>query len=230
MKKIAALAILALTLGATSGCDHAPANVKVMVTNDCGVTWSVIPAGQRVPKSITPCEYRTVLPDYPMQGDTEFQAQFLGNVLVRVKISYDYEIVDGLKFLQEAKFLGKSGSDAKEVSSSTNMAQFETAENMVIDVRLREATTSRTLSHDIVDFNSAKFEDELFVVANKALEERGVKLRSITFVTVPDEQTRMAIDAATAANIYKSKVMVEFGQRMAIAKAGAARIEVNQAK
>jgi len=106
------------------------------------------------------------------------------------------------------------------------MSAFETAENVVIDVRLRDITTESTLKHDIVDFNPSTFEDHLFAAANKVLESRGVRLNIMTFVTVPDEQTRMAIDVATAMNVYKAKGMLEFGQKMAIAKAGAAKIVV----
>lgn len=212
-----------------SGCDHAPSNVKTLHTTDCGQSWKVIKAGERIPSSIGPCDYKTVLPDYPMQGDTEFQAQFEGNVLVKVKIAYDYEIIDGLLFIQEAKFLGKSGGSANDASKTTGMGSFETAENVVIDVRLREITTSNTLKHDIVNFNPSTFEDELFDAANKQLAKRGVHLNSITFVTVPDEQTRLSIDAATAMQVYKNKGMLEFGQKLAISKAGAARIEVHGA-
>ena len=217
------LAVFAVSL---SACDRAPSNVKTLHTTDCGQSWKVIKAGERVPNSISTCDYKTVLPDYPMQGDTEFQAQFEGNVLVKVKIAYDYEIVDGLLFIQEAKFLGKAGS-ADAAAKGTNMSAFETAENVVIDVRLREITTSTTLKHDIVNFNPSDFEDKLFEAANKELAKRGVHLNSITFVTVPDEQTRLSIDAATAMQVYKNKGMLEFGQRMAVAKAGAARIEVH---
>lgn len=222
MKKIFAIIVMALALVA---CDRAPSNVKTLSTTDCGVTWTVIPAGSRIPSSVGSCEYKTVMPDYPMQGDTEFQAQFVGNALVKIKISYDYEIVDGLKFIKEAKFLGKSGSAASS-ASSTNMNGFETAENVVIDVRLRELTTESTVKQDIVTFNPSTFEDKLFADANKVLEPRGVRLNSITFVTIPEEQTRMAIDAANAMNVYAAKGLTDFGQKLAIARAGSAKIVV----
>lgn len=218
--------LLILSVLALAACDHAPSNVKTLVTNDCGVHWTVVKAGERIPSSVGSCEYKTVLPDFPMQGDAEFQAQFKGNVLVKVKINYDYEIVDGILFLGEAKFLGKH-STADDASKNTNMGSFETAENVVIDTRLREITTTHTLENDIVDFNPSTFEDALFDQANKELAKRGVHLNSIAFITIPDEQTRTAIDVATAMNIYKNKGMLEFGQRLAIAKAGAARIEVH---
>jgi hypothetical protein len=222
MKKIFAIIVMALALVA---CDRAPSNVKTLSTTDCGVTWTVIPAGQRIPSSVGSCEYKTVMPDYPMQGDTEFQSQFVGNALVKIKISYDYEIVDGLKFIKEAKFLGKSGSAASS-AATTNMNGFETAENVVIDVRLREITTESTLKQDIVTFNPSTFEDKLFADANKMLEPRGVRLNSITFVTIPEEQTRMAIDAANAMNVYAAKGLSDFGQKLAIARAGASKIVV----
>jgi hypothetical protein len=221
-------ALAALSIAALAACDRAPSNVKTLMTTDCGVTWQVINAGQRVPTSMTSCEYKTVLPDYPMQGEAEFQAQFLGNILVRVKIAYDYEIVDGLKFIKEAKFLGKASGSAAQSAAGTNMNAYETAENVVIDVRLRDITTEDTQKYDIVDFNPSAFEDKLFEKANKILESRGVRLNSMTFVMIPDEQTRLAIDSATAMNVYKSKGLAEFGQKLAIARAGSTRITVEQ--
>jgi hypothetical protein len=223
---LCSFAILALL----SACDKAPSNVKTLMTTDCGVSWSVIKAGERIPSSVGTCEYKTVLPDYPMQGDTEFQSQFLGNVLVKIKIAYDYEIFDGVKFIQEAKFLGKSASSAEQASSATAMGAYETAENVVIDVRLRELVTSTTLTQDIVEFNPSTFEDKLFIDANKALFQRGIKLNSITFITIPEEQTRMAIDAATAINVYKAKGLLEFGQKLAIAKAGSSKLVIENSK
>lgn len=113
------IAIILASMLVVAACDRAPANTKTLVTNNCGSTWTAVKTGERIPSSVGPCEYKTVLPDYPMQGDTEFQAQFEGNVLVRVKIGYDYEIVDPVLFLGEAKFLGKIGS--ADAAAGTNM-------------------------------------------------------------------------------------------------------------
>lgn len=215
-------------LFAVAGCDRAPANVKTLQTTNCGVNWTVIRPGERVPTTIGTCSYNTVLPDYPMQGDTEFLTQFKDNILVRVKIGYDYEIVDGLKFLRVAKFLGKSSGSAAMAAESTRMTSFETAENVVIDVQLRELVTSTTLVADIVEFNPSSFEDKLFKLANDKLSSRGVQLNSMTFVTVPEDQTRMAIDAATAMAVYRSKKMEELGTKLVVARAGATNVTVNQ--
>lgn len=222
------LTVMTLMLTACTSCDRAPSNVKTMQTTDCGVTWTLIKAGERVPSTATnPCGYNTVLPDYPMQGDVEFLAQFTGNILVKVKISYDYEIKDGLKFLKIAKFLGKSSPTAAQASVLTNMPAFEAAENMVIDTVLREQATSRTLTRDIVTFNPSAFEDELFKLVNTALEERGVVLNNMTFVTIVEDQTRMAIDAATAMQVYQNKGMTELGKQLVIARAGATQVTIH---
>jgi hypothetical protein len=131
-----------------------------------------------------------------------------------------------VKYIAEAKYLGKAGGTAAEAAKA-GTGPYETAENQVIDVRIREAATSRTVKQKIVEFNSAKFEDELLAASNVDLAIRGVRLNSMTFVMIPEEQTRMAIDAATAVNVYKSNGMGDLGEKLAIAKAGAPHITVN---
>lgn len=226
------LLAFALTL-LLSACNYAKSNAQVLYTGDCGVTWRAIPTGTRVPSTVTFCEYTTSLPDYPMQGGAEFLTQFEGNVLVKVQIGYDYQITDPLKFIQNAKFLGKirdkSGDSSEDVqaSGSTGTSQYETAENVVIDIRLRELVTNGTKAADIVKFNPSTFEDELFKKANEVLGERGVTLNSITFVTMPEDQTRMAIDSATAMAVYESKGMGELGRDLVKARAGATQVNVH---
>jgi tRNA(Leu) C34 or U34 (ribose-2'-O)-methylase TrmL len=162
-----------------------------------------------------------------MQGDLEFKAQFDGNVLVTAKITFDYEIIDPIKFIGEAKFLGKSSGTAAQAAENSNMNGIETAENQVIDKRIREVATSRTVKLNIVDFNPAKFEDELLAGSNEELAKRGVRLNSMTLVIIPEDQTRQAIDAATAMNVYASKGLKELGERLAVARAGAAKIVID---
>lgn len=225
------LAALVVATLALVGCDRAPSNVKTMQTTNCGQDWIVIKPGERIPStSMNVCAYNTVLPDYPMQGDTEFLTQFIGNILVKTRISYDYEIKDGLKFLKVAKFLGKASGSAQAAADGTKMGQFETAENVVIDVALREIVTAKTVSADIVTFNPSQFEDWLLKEANKVLAERGVELNSMTFVTIPEDQTRMSIDAATAMLVYKSKNMEELGRQLVIARAGATQVRIDVTK
>lgn len=218
------LLLAVLVMISIAACSYAPANVKTLVSSDCGKTWQVIPAGQSVPRQTLPCEYKTTIPDYPMQGDAEFKASFVKGVLVTIKTSYDYEIVDGVKFISEAKYLGRANGSS-EISGGTGGA-YETAENQVIDKRIREATTTLLLTEDIVDFQAAKFEDNLLIAVNKDLEARGVRLNSMTFIVVPEEQTRMAIDAAVAMKVYRNAGLEELGQKALVARAGAPKITI----
>lgn len=207
-----------------SACSYAPANVQTMFTKDCGMTWEVIKTGQAIPKAIGPCEYKTTVPDYPMQGDADFKASFQKGVLVSIKTSYDYQIVDPVLFIGEAKFLGKV-SDSSEISGKVGTA-YETAENQVIDKRIREATTSMLVDQDIVNFQAAEFEDKLLDKINEELKKRGVKLNTMTFIVVPEEQTRMAIDAAVAMKVYENAGLGELGQKALVARAGATKVIV----
>lgn len=222
-------AVLALSF-VLSACGRADANVQTLQTTDCGVNWILIKPGQTIPTTVGVCSYNTTLPAYAMQGDTEFKAQFQQNVLVTVRISYDYEIVDPLKFIGEAKFLGKQGGASSGTDARKDNSAIEMAENSVIDKRIREATTSMTVQKNIVDFNTAKFEEDLEKATNKDLLDRGVKINSMTFVMIPEDQTRMAIDAATAVKVYASNGLEEFGQKIAIARAGATQIRIDTDK
>lgn len=213
-------------------CNYAPSNVLVLVTSDCGKSWRKIQTGDTIPKQkMNACGYATTLPNYPMQGKAEFLTQFQNNVLVKVQMAYDYQIEDPLLYIQNAKFLGRMNADTtgggEANADSSGSSQYETAENVVIDVRLRELVTTSTVSQDIVKFNPSQFEDELFKKANEVLKSRGVILNSMTFVTLPEDQTRMAIDAATAMAVYDSKNMGELGRQLVIARAGATRVSVN---
>ncbi len=229
MNFLSRLLIIAFAVLSIVGCGQtADANVQTMQTTDCGVNWKLIKPGERAPVTFgNVCAYNTVLPAYAMQGDTEFKAQFSQNVLVTVRISYDYEIVDPVKFIAEAKFLGKQSGDSSTSGNRSDNASIEMAENSVIDKRIRESTTSMTVGKNIVDFNSAKFEEDLEKQVNKDLLERGVSIKSMTFVMIPEDQTRMAIDAATAGKVYQSNGLEEFGKQLAVARAGATVITIN---
>jgi urease accessory protein UreH len=48
----------------------------------------------------------------------------------------------------------------------------------------------------------------------------------MTFVLLPGPQTQLAIDTASAMKVYASNGLTELGQKMAIARAGAATVNV----
>lgn len=225
MKKL--IAIL-LTVAVLQSCDYATSNVQTLYTSDCGVTWKLIKAGESVPKAMGMCSYKVTIPDYPMQGESKFKTGFKDRVLANVEVTYDYAIIDGIKFISEAKYLGKSNTSS---DSETNASgAYETAENSVIDKRIKEVARELLVVEDITDFSQSDFEDNLLLKVNKLLESKGVQLNFLSFVPIPDEQTRTAIDVATASKIYKAKDLIDIGEKVLAAKAGATRVTVTVEK
>ncbi len=224
MKNIIKIGISLLAVVLLQACGRAHSNMQTLTTTDCGVSWTVIKVGETVPSLVGPCSYKITIPDYPMQGDLKFKTSFKAKVLAQIDISYDYQIIDGKKFISEAKFLGSATAGKAERNELSTL--YETAENSVIDKRIREVAGDLLIKEDIVDFDQAKFEDQLLVASNKMLEPLGIKLNFLTFVPIPEEQTRLAIDMMTAMKIYKDRGMEELGGKIATAKAGASRINV----
>lgn len=207
-----------------AGCAKANANVQTLVTSNCGVSWQLIKPGETIPASIGYCSYRVTIPDYPMQGDTKFKTSFKDRVLAEVEVAYEYIIIDGAIFIGEAKYLGKKDSDADDTANSSK--QYESAENAVIDKRIRDAATEMLLKEDIVEFSQAEFEDKLLTAVNAKLKDKGVRLNFISFVPIPEAQTRLAIDMMTAMKIYRSRGLDDLGKAVAAARAGATQIQV----
>lgn len=227
MKKVIAIVSLTLVV-ALSGCARAPSNIWALSTEDCGSTWTVIPTGQAVPKHAIVCGYNMALPNWPMPGDAVFKTQFKGGVLTTAKYSYTYAIVDPLKFIQKAKYLGKMGSNSLEISSDTEGGKYEMAENMIIDKLLREVTTELTREMEIIDANPAEIEDLVFKAMTEELEKRGVAISDLALVIEADPQTRLAIDVAVAMRVYANAGIGDKGADIAKAYAGASKIIVNK--
>lgn len=219
-----AIGFVALTL---AGCDRAPSNVHVLSTTDCGAHWTKLAVASTVPKHTgQPCGYNTALPNWPMAGDTTFKTQFDKKVISVAQLSYNYSITDPLLFISEARYLGKMGGGL-ELSAESVGSRFEMAENVLIDKALREATTTLTRQQDIVDSNIADLEDLIQKNVKERLEKRGVTLTDLALVINNDDQTRLAIDVATALRIYEAAGIREVGQTIISQRAGATQITVN---
>lgn len=215
-----------MALVVLSGCNYAKSNQQVLVSTDCGMTWEAIEAGDAVPKgTMNPCFMKVVIPNFPMQGESKFIGNLKDRVKVNVEIDYDYSITNGLSFIKEAKSLGKANADA-DSDDALNNTSFESAENRVIDKRIREVAKGLFLNEDIVDMEQADLEEKLEIESNKLLEKYGVRLNFLTLTFIPDEQTRQAIDVATAMRIYESKGIKEVGEKVIAARAGAPKIVV----
>lgn len=212
---------------ALQSCNYAKSNQQVLVSDDCGMGWKKINAGDAVPKGgVNPCYMRVVLPNFPMQGDSRFIANLKDKVRATVHIDYDYSIIEPLAFIKQAKYLGKANAHADDSSALDNSA-FESAENMVIDKRIRDVGKGLFLVQDIVEMDQAELENQLLGESNKVLEPFGVHLNFITLTFDLDEQMRQAIDVSTAMKVYDSKGLSEIGKQVMIERAGAPKIMVD---
>ena len=62
------------------------------------------------------------------------------------------------------------------------------------------------------------------------LKPKGVIINFLSFVPIPEEQTRQAIDVVTAMKIYESKGLTDVGKSVTSARAGATKVEVTVQK
>lgn len=224
MKKFWSLLVLVFVVSNIGCSNYAHSSVQTVITTDCGVSWKVIAPGQAIPRAgLNYCFRSVTIPDYPMQGESNFKVNFANDVKVSVDIDYDYSIVEPIAFLSEAKYVGnQNASEDKKANDSG----FETAENSVIDKRIKDIVKNLTQKHDIVDFDQSAFEDELLPKVNEVLKQKGVELRFLTFVTTPDVQTNQAIDAASAMRVYRANGLEQVGIDMMKARAGATQLSV----
>lgn len=208
-----------------SSCNYAKSNQQVVVSNDCGMSWKMIKAGDAVPKGgLNACYMKVVIPNYPMQGESKFISNLKDRVRANVHIDYDYSITDPLAFIKQAKYLGKANTDADNEEAIGSA--FEGAENMVIDKRIKDVAKDVFIDADIVELDQSDMETHLLNESNKVLEPLGVHLNFITLTFDLDEQTRQAIDVSTAMKIYESKGLQELGKQVMTQRAGATKIVV----
>jgi len=224
LRKIWTLSILFLIV-ILEGCSYAKSNQQVVVSSDCGVTWQKINMGEAVPRpGVNPCYMKVVIPNFPMQGESKFITNLKDKVRTVTHIDYDYTIVEPLAFIKQAKFLGKANTDADDEAAIGS--NFEGAENMVIDKSIKDVAKDIFVSEDIVELDQSELEDRLLSESNKVLEPLGIKLNFIILTFDLDEQTRMAIDIATAMKIYQSRGLVDVGKEVMKERAGATKITV----
>lgn len=223
-KRIWTLLIIGVMITFQS-CNYSKSNQQVVVSEDCGMTWKKINAGEAVPKGgLNMCYMKVVVPNFPMQGEATFISNLKDKVRANVHIDYDYSIIDALAFIKQAKFLGKANVDADNEEAIGK--SFEMAENMVIDKRIKDVAKRIFVDEDIVELDQSEIENHLLVESNKVLEQLGVHLNFITLSFDLDEQTRQAIDVSTAMKIYESKGLTDLGKQVMSQRAGATKITV----
>lgn len=210
-----------------TGCSRTPSNVHVISTTNCGASWEKLNVGSSIPRHTgNICGYTLALPNWQMAGEAKFKAQFAKKVLSNAALSYTYVITNPLSFIKEARYLGKMGGSL-EITAENTGERYEMAENIIIDKLLREVTTEITRHLDVVEANPADIEDAVFKKAKETLENKGVTLSDLALIIENDEQTRLAIDSATAVHVYEAAGIADIGRQVIAARAGATQIKVN---
>jgi hypothetical protein len=190
------------------------------------MSWKKINAGDAVPKGgLNACYMKVVIPNYPMQGESKFISNLKDRVRANIHIDYDYSITEPLSFIKQAKYIGKANVNADD-PDAINESAFESAENMVIDKRIKDVAKAVFINEDIVELDQSEIETHLLNESNKILEPLGVRLNFITLTFDLDEQTRQAIDVSTAMKIYESKGLQEIGKQVMSQRAGAPKIVI----
>lgn len=210
-----------------AACDRVASNVHVLSTADCGATWVKLDTGNKVPTHTgNRCGYNLPVPNWPMAGETVFKTTFSKGVLTTIRLSYTYSITGPLAFIGEARYLGKMGGSL-ELSAENIGDRYEMAENIIIDKTLREVTTELTRDLDIVTANPAEIEEAIHKSAMEVLQKKGITMADIAMVVENDEQTKLAIDSATAIRIYDAADIGAVGRQIMAARAGATKIEIH---
>lgn len=214
---------LLLLLVVFQGCSYSKANVKTLVSDDCGINWKLIPSGKAIPRGgVNPCYMKVTLPDVPMSGEVTFKAKFKGGVLAYVNVAYIYTIQDGAKYLSEARYLGKVNTDGDDETNKVD--NFEVAENTVIERRIRSVATENFINVNVIDLNPNDLEIPIQDAVNQKLAGVGIVIESIEIVPTFSDQTETAIDVVTAHRVYELNGLKDVGEKVIVARSGATNV------
>ncbi len=222
--------LLLIFLLVFGGCSsYAPSNIQILITEDCGKSWRIIPVGNSVPTGIGNYCYRVVMiPNYQLVGESRYKVTFDNNVSAFVDMDYVYSIVDPLKFIPNGRGIGTAKLNT-EASKEYIDGQFESLESTLLDKKIKDICRDYFKKQDVVDFDD-NFEKVIFDKANVDFEKLGIRLESLDVIPSFNEQTTEAIDATTALRIYKSKGLEKEGIEIIKAKASSSKIIVHETK
>lgn len=226
MKQITIFPLLLILL-LTACMPSVTPNEYVVVTADCWNHMRVVKAGEIPPRLLTTCDRKIILPAFLMDGQAIVPARFIGDVKGVVTIDYQYEIKDPIKFVSCAKFITSSKTDE---TGSINDKSLEKAENMVIDKITKDIVREYCQTVNPVDIDESKMEDELIVLINKKLEDRGIVMTTPSIDNDFKPQTEEALDVISAFNLYKNAGLNNLGTTVIENQAGKTVINLPSTK
>jgi hypothetical protein len=224
MKNFINLFLFSIVILASScnGCRQIPANQIVLNSDNYGKDWKQLGKSETVPACNMPGCYNLYLPATTMGGDM-VSIQRVGKTgeSARVKMAYKYnwEIVDPILFVTEAKEL-RGGGDY------TSDASLEGVEGRLIDRHFYDVSCRLLVNESVLSFDQANYEAKLTPAINEDMKNYGIRITGIGCVPEFGTQLETALDAAQALEIYKSINEEQLGKEIIRATAGATKVQV----
>lgn len=205
-----------------NGCRKIPANQFVLNSENYGKEWKLLGADETVPACNMAGCYNVYLPATTMVGDLS-SIQRVGktgeSARVKFLFTYQWEIVEPLLFIKEAKEL-KDGD-------YTSDGSLEGIENRLIDKHFHDRAAELLVEESVRNFDQAYFEKKLLVSINDDLKKYGVAISAASVVPEFGRFLEDALDAATALDFYKSIGEESLGREIIKQNAGASKVIVN---
>ncbi|HMU03847.1 MAG TPA: hypothetical protein PJ990_09495 [Saprospiraceae bacterium] len=195
-------------------------NEWVVSTTTCWNTIDTSKAGDLVPILLTKCDRMVRLPSTLMSGELQTTVKFNGKISSKISVTYQWSITDPIKFVHNSKSITSGPTDD---SYRVDPLFLEEIENTVVDKSLinviREITAK--LDVDIVDL---ELEELIASKISDSNEKRGITFSNISLVVEQPAQIEEARDVISALKYYEELNEREFGEKVILAKAGAASI------
>lgn len=224
MKNLFNLFLLAtlFLVSSCNGCRQIPANQIVLNSDTYGKNWRELGKNETVPACNMPGCYNLYLPATTMGGDLNSK-QRVGktgeSAAVNMKYSYNWEIVDPVLFVTEAKEL-RGGGDY------TSDGSLEVIENRLIDRHFNDVSSELLVNESVLKFDQAAYEGKLTPALNENMKAYGIRITGVSCVPSFGTQLETALDAASAMEVYKSLGKEQLGEEIIRATAGATKVNV----
>lgn len=192
----------------------------VVSTATCWNTISVTKAGDYVPKLYQVCDRMIILPATFMAADFMIETKFKNRVAGTVNLTYQWRIVDPIKFVYNAKNVLSCPTDGDK---KINPDALEAVENSVVDKMVIDAIREYTPNKPALT-DELEIEKDIFRLCMERFSDRGIEFASMSVNVNFSVQTEEALDVISALNLYEETGEKEFGKEVIKAKAGASVI------
>ncbi len=180
---IAITTVLLLTAGVNSYWDQFWSQFKFqhVVTQDCGKIWRLYDFDTPVPEAGgNPCYIKEQVPKAPIHGNNiGFMAKLGQNVEMNMGISYEYEIIDPVKYVENVSRIAQHVSTRSVFPEDGSV--WESVKALYIDRVLHEVASSPEVlqANGVGDTQQEGLSDRVIKHMNTRLYEWGIRLTRV---------------------------------------------------